>query len=169
MRLLTHNQLMCVRRSCTLPYPLALEAAKVEREQSDVNLSFINHVFASLDYNAFHDTVVSLGLTELPPPSALHLIKQQLSITSGRSPTPVQNDSVESILDTSSSSSSSTSSTQSQDSSMNTEIPKNTAAIIHSYLMDIHIIDGALVCKGCKRRYPIQQGIPNMRLNEDEV
>ena len=32
-----------------------------------------------------------------------------------------------------------------------------------------HVQEGALTCGKCGRAYPIQQGIPNMRLNEDEV
>jgi hypothetical protein len=31
------------------------------------------------------------------------------------------------------------------------------------------VIEGELKCEHCGRKYPIQQGIPNMRLNEDEV
>jgi uncharacterized protein YbaR (Trm112 family) len=33
----------------------------------------------------------------------------------------------------------------------------------------IHVQEGSLRCDKCGRSYPIQQGIPNMRLNEDEV
>ena len=35
--------------------------------------------------------------------------------------------------------------------------------------LQIHIMEGALVCPNCARRYPIKNGIPNMLLNEDEV
>ena len=42
-------------------------------------------------------------------------------------------------------------------------------AILHTLLLDTHVTEGELVCGGCKRHYKIQQGIPNMRLNEDEV
>ena len=42
-------------------------------------------------------------------------------------------------------------------------------SLLHSLLMDTHVTEGELVCGGCQRRYAIQQGIPNMRLNEDEV
>lgn len=33
----------------------------------------------------------------------------------------------------------------------------------------IHVQEGALVCRKCSRQYPITQGIPNMLLNEHEV
>jgi multifunctional methyltransferase subunit TRM112 len=35
--------------------------------------------------------------------------------------------------------------------------------------VQLHVQEGALRCENCGRSYPIQQGIPNMRLNEDEV
>jgi uncharacterized protein YbaR (Trm112 family) len=41
--------------------------------------------------------------------------------------------------------------------------------VLHTVLMDTHVTEGELVCGGCQRRYAIQQGIPNLRLNEDEV
>jgi hypothetical protein len=37
------------------------------------------------------------------------------------------------------------------------------------FVYQTHVIEGALRCDHCGRSYPIQQGIPNMRLNEDEV
>ena len=42
-------------------------------------------------------------------------------------------------------------------------------SILHTLLLDTHVTEGELICGGCKRHYKIQQGIPNMRLNEDEV
>ena len=41
--------------------------------------------------------------------------------------------------------------------------------LLHTLLLDTHVTEGELQCGGCHRRYAIQQGIPNMRLNEDEV
>lgn len=41
--------------------------------------------------------------------------------------------------------------------------------MLHTLLLDTHITDGALICNACGRSYPIQSGVPNMRLNEDEV
>jgi multifunctional methyltransferase subunit TRM112 len=36
-------------------------------------------------------------------------------------------------------------------------------------LMGVHIIEGVMTCPNCARKYPINQGIPNMLLREDEV
>eukprot|EP01006_Ploeotia_vitrea_P059405 TRINITY_DN72228_c0_g1_i1.p1 TRINITY_DN72228_c0_g1~~TRINITY_DN72228_c0_g1_i1.p1 ORF type:complete len:127 (+),score=62.95 TRINITY_DN72228_c0_g1_i1:96-476(+) len=41
--------------------------------------------------------------------------------------------------------------------------------LLQKLVLDIHIQEGALICGKCKRRYVIKKGIPNMRLNEDEV
>jgi len=39
----------------------------------------------------------------------------------------------------------------------------------HHALMEVEIIDGHLKCPESGRKFPIQNGIPNMLLNEDEV
>jgi multifunctional methyltransferase subunit TRM112 len=40
---------------------------------------------------------------------------------------------------------------------------------VHDLIMDIHIMEGSLVCPHCQRVYPITKGIPNMLLNDDEL
>ena len=40
---------------------------------------------------------------------------------------------------------------------------------VHRALLDIHVIDGQLVCPETGRPFPITGGIPNMLLHEDEV
>ena len=40
---------------------------------------------------------------------------------------------------------------------------------VHDLVMDIHIVEGALVCPNCARSYPIKKGIPNMLLRDDEL
>jgi len=41
--------------------------------------------------------------------------------------------------------------------------------LLHQILLDTHIEVGNLVCNNCGRVYPIQNGVPNMLLTEDEV
>ena len=55
------------------------------------------------------------------------------------------------------------------DMSSGTPTEEELLTMLHTLLLDTHVTEGELVCGGCKRRYKIQQGIPNMRLNEDEV
>ncbi|KAK9871519.1 hypothetical protein WA026_012890 [Henosepilachna vigintioctopunctata] len=40
---------------------------------------------------------------------------------------------------------------------------------VHHVLLEIEIVNGCLVCPETGRSFPINNGIPNMLLNEDEV
>ena len=40
---------------------------------------------------------------------------------------------------------------------------------VHHALLDVHLIDGGLVCPETQRIFPVKGGIPNMLLHEDEV
>lgn len=40
---------------------------------------------------------------------------------------------------------------------------------VHKALLEIEVIEGKLVCPESGREFPINNGIPNMILNEDEV
>lgn len=40
---------------------------------------------------------------------------------------------------------------------------------VHHVLLEVDIIDGELICPETGRKFPINNGIPNMLLNEDEI
>ncbi|KAH7886804.1 hypothetical protein F5I97DRAFT_1936423 [Phlebopus sp. FC_14] len=40
---------------------------------------------------------------------------------------------------------------------------------LHHVLLEIHIVEGAMICPNCKHSYPISNGIPNMLLAEHEI
>lgn len=40
---------------------------------------------------------------------------------------------------------------------------------LHHVLLEIHIVEGAMICPNCKHIYPILNGIPNMLLAEHEI
>ncbi|XP_014668737.1 PREDICTED: multifunctional methyltransferase subunit TRM112-like protein [Priapulus caudatus] len=40
---------------------------------------------------------------------------------------------------------------------------------VHHLLMEVEVISGNLICPETGRKFPINNGIPNMLLNEDEV
>jgi len=40
---------------------------------------------------------------------------------------------------------------------------------MHNLLLDVHINKGYLICQESSRRFPIDNGIPNMKLPESEV
>ena len=55
------------------------------------------------------------------------------------------------------------------------EIPDDTASDeeflkkFHHALLEVHVEEGTLICPESGRKFPINKGIPNMLLNEDEV
>ena len=55
------------------------------------------------------------------------------------------------------------------------EIPDDAASdeeflrTFHHALLEVHVEEGTLVCPESGRKFPINKGIPNMLLNEDEV
>lgn len=40
---------------------------------------------------------------------------------------------------------------------------------LHTILMDIHVVEGHLICPDTGRKFNITMGIPNMILHEDEI
>jgi len=40
---------------------------------------------------------------------------------------------------------------------------------LHRALLELHLEEGALVCPETGRKFPVNKGIPNMLLHEDEV
>mmetsp|Transcript_4261 Transcript_4261/g.7225 ORF Transcript_4261/g.7225 Transcript_4261/m.7225 type:complete len:123 (+) Transcript_4261:150-518(+) len=40
---------------------------------------------------------------------------------------------------------------------------------MHNLLLDIHVIDGALICPESGRRFPISERIPDMRVPEEDL
>jgi multifunctional methyltransferase subunit TRM112 len=40
---------------------------------------------------------------------------------------------------------------------------------LHHVLLEVHLVEGSLLCPETGRKFPVKDGIPNMLLNEDEV
>ncbi|KAI9566683.1 hypothetical protein HD554DRAFT_1086941 [Boletus coccyginus] len=40
---------------------------------------------------------------------------------------------------------------------------------LHHVLLEIHVVEGSMICPNCKHSYPISNGIPNMLLAEHEI
>ena len=45
----------------------------------------------------------------------------------------------------------------------------NFMQALHCVLLELHVLEGSLVCPESGRVFPVSDGIPNMLLNEDEV
>jgi len=125
MRLLTHNMLICAKKSCSragaVNFPLNIRATKTEKVPIEFNKDFVLRMIPRLDWRALvlSASQVTVVIPAEPPANLAE----------------------------------------------NDELLHN----LHTVLMEIHILEGELVCPGCQRVYPIRDGIPNMLLNEDEV
>jgi multifunctional methyltransferase subunit TRM112 len=49
------------------------------------------------------------------------------------------------------------------------ELDDATILALHMIMFDVHVMEGNLVCPDTGRKFPINDGIPNMILHEDEV
>jgi multifunctional methyltransferase subunit TRM112 len=66
MRLLTHNMLSCNIKGVTKGFPLGIEAKKLETKEADFNPDFLRNMFTKLDWKAFHDAALAVGVTDIP-------------------------------------------------------------------------------------------------------
>lgn len=46
---------------------------------------------------------------------------------------------------------------------------EDTMKKVHHALLEVEVVKGDLVCPETGRKFPINQGIPNMLCNEDEI
>ncbi|KZC04240.1 tRNA methyltransferase 112 like protein [Dufourea novaeangliae] len=53
--------------------------------------------------------------------------------------------------------------------SVNIETNEEFLKKVHHVLLEVEVINGDLLCPESGRKFPINDGIPNMLLNEDEV
>ena len=194
MRLLTHNQLICVRRNCPSTYPLRLRPSAVEIEESEFRSDFIEHVLPTIDYAVLREAAATIGQEKtLPrslPDDARYQTIEVTKVTDGtktaksNAESKSNSDLVAQPIDSESDADMSAvlvNTTKPEASAAATAAVDTTAAEtaelthdelmqrLHTVLLDSIVTTGELECKGCKRIYKIQMGIPNMRLNEDEV
>lgn len=50
-----------------------------------------------------------------------------------------------------------------------TELTDDLLQSLHHVLMDVHLIEGYLICPDTQRKFPVKDGIPNMLLQDDEI
>lgn len=70
MRLLTHNQLVCIRLGCNQQYPLTIIPTKVEQTESEeVNIQFLLRILPNIEY-----TVLTQVAKQVNRNSSIHHI-----------------------------------------------------------------------------------------------
>lgn len=75
MRLLTHNQLVCIRKGCQNAFPLQITFIRVEQDESAANAELVLHLLPRLDYGVLSATARALNISGLPEtlPDSLNL------------------------------------------------------------------------------------------------
>jgi multifunctional methyltransferase subunit TRM112 len=72
MRLLTHNQLVCVKPDCVNSFPLKLVPEAVEQEETEFNADFVVNIMPRVDYAVLHAVATTdLGIDTLPAVDAM--------------------------------------------------------------------------------------------------
>ena len=136
-------------------YPLLIEPTKIEVEESPCDVEFVDKILSKIDYQALvlarkqisdrctHDLGSDFILPEIPE-SFEKLNENNMDGTEGKS------DGVEE---------------EEKSTNLNEELMRQ----FHLILLDIHVVEGHLICPDTGRRFKITNGIPNMILHEDEI
>lgn len=129
----------------TRGYPLLIEATNVVMEESPVNREMIEAILPKLDYSALVGACQQLA-NGAKSEQQQHPKEVGDAEGVGSIAVPTLPDHVPDM-----------------------PLSDDTVAMLHRVLFDIHVLGGHLVCPDTGRRFPINDGIPNMILHEDEL
>ena len=127
-------------------YPLTIEAAKIEYEESPCDIDFIKNMLLKINYKTLllaRSQIIDHCATQLGSDFIL----------------PELPETIDGVADNSGD----------KESSSNLKLDEELLKSIHKILLDIHIVEGHLVCPDTGRRFKVFNGIPNMILHEDEI
>jgi len=139
MRLLTHNFLQCHKKGVANGFPLIIKPKKVKVEESPYNKAFVVSMIPKLQYDALVQALTWIREISHPP-----------ELTGPDSEMPEFPELPAALP-------------------MDYETDEDFLQRLHRVINDIHLVDGALVCPVSGREFPVEDRIPNMLLNEDEV
>ena len=124
---------------------MTIEPTKIELEESPCDLNFIRALLSKIDYNAIlsaRSQIVDRCLADLGSDFVLPELPASINVSSD---TKDNKDKAELSLDD--------------------EVLKK----VHTILLDVHVVEGHLICPDTGRRFKIMNGIPNMILHVDEI
>ena len=153
MKLLTHNILTSkMIKNVVTGYPLKIVATKVEVKEVDFQPDFIQRMMnGKMNYPALYEAAQSVSKImkvkfAFKRLNLILILFSKLPKIGHAEGLPQVSDFNEQLLN-------------------DEEILKK----LHNVLMEVEILEGDLVCPETGRKFPIQNGIPNMLLNEDEL
>ncbi len=132
---------------------MLIEPTKIEVEESPCDVEFVGKILSKIDYKALvlardqisdrcmEDLGSEFTLPEIP--DSLEKVNENKQGVEGK----CDGDDDEQLLN------------------LNEELMKK----FHLILLDIHVVEGHLICPDTGRRFKITNGIPNMILHEDEI
>jgi len=139
MRLLTHNMLVSNVKGVDSVYPLNIEVEEMQEEEVDFNAG-LWLAFLSIKSASLSLRFVDFILATIPKLDWRGFQHGALALGIEELP---ENPSEE----------------------LNEEALRK----IHHALLEVHVVTGYLVCPSSGRKFPIQNGIPNMLLHPDEL
>jgi multifunctional methyltransferase subunit TRM112 len=146
MKLLTHNILTSkVIKKVTNGYPLKLVANKVEVKKSDFQPDFIKRMMQRVNYDVLFNAANIVRIYPLLFRLNLNFFNKKKQVNQAEG-LPKPEEYKEDLLN-----------------------DEDLVKRLHTALLEIEIIEGELICPETGRSFPIQNGIPNMLANEDEV
>ncbi|CAD7932512.1 unnamed protein product [Amoebophrya sp. A25] len=145
MRLLTHNLLMCNKKGVENGFPLKIKPQRVIYEETEYNPTFTTAMIRKIEYPALLEAIEDLRSCSI--------------VREDGGPQQINADS----------------STKVELPSLPKEMPVNWETneeflqMMHLVLQDVLLMDGALICPESGRAFPVEKGIPNMLLHDDEI
>eukprot|EP00392_Amoebophrya_sp_AT5.2_P013104 g13215.t1 len=142
--------LMCNKKGVQNGFPLRIKAEKLVYEETEFNPVFIQHMIRKLEYPALLQAIEDLrssGVTVVREDGGP---EARMDDDRSDSPAPTLPD-LPKVLPA------------------NWESDEAFLEKMHFVLQDILLLTGALVCPESGREFPVEKGIPNMLLHDDEV
>lgn len=129
---------------------MIIEPTKIELEESPCDLEFIEKILLKIDYDALllaRNQIMDHCSAQLGSDFVMPELPESLEKMETSSESTGNHDTGSTKL------------------SLDEELIKK----LHMILLDIHIVEGHLICPDTGRRFKISKGIPNMILHEDEI
>ena len=132
-------------------YPLKIEATKIEIEESPCDAEFIEKMLMKIDYKTLlfaKNEIIDRCSAELGSDFVFPELPESIVNSNHNNGVGDDNDSV---------------------TTNNISLDEELIKKLHLVLLDIHIVEGHLICPDTGRRFKVSNGIPNMILHEDEI